>query len=80
MSQTNLSKLRLSESDLDFLVHAAHPEAKDKYKLKQVIKEDERFRESFIEDEKVFRRVVSDEEVFLRISPPLFLRFFSERL
>ncbi len=72
MPQANLNRLRLSERDLDFLVDTAHPEAKDKYKLKQVIREDERFRDNFIEDEKVFRRVMAEEEVFLRISPTLF--------
>jgi hypothetical protein len=72
MSQPNLSRPRLSERDLDFLIDTAHPEAKDTYRLRQVIKEDEGFRDNFIEDEKVFRRVMADEEVFLRISPTLF--------
>ena len=72
MSQSNLSKLRLSERDLDFLVATTHPEAKDKYRLRQVLKEDEGFRDNFIGDEKVFRRVMDDDEVFLRISPTLF--------
>jgi hypothetical protein len=72
MSQPNLGKARLSERDLDFLVGTTHPEVKDKYRLKQLIKEDEALRDNFIEDEKVFRRVMCDEEVFLRISPTLF--------
>ena len=72
MSQPDLSRLRLSERDLDFLVDTAHPGTKDTYRLKQVIREDEGFRNNFIEDEKVFRRVMADEEVFLRISPTLF--------
>ena len=79
MSQARLGRLRLSEGDLDFLVDATHPEAKDKYRLKQVIKEDEGFRDSFNEDEKVFRRVVADEEVFLRISATLFFEILLRR-
>ena len=79
MSQRNLTRLHLSERDLDFLVDTAHPEAKDQYRLKQVIKEDEGFRDSFIEDERVFRRVVANEEVFLRISATLFFEILLRR-
>ncbi len=72
MSGMNWDRLKLSEKDLDFLVETTHPGTRDKYRLKQVIREDEGFRDNFVEDEKVFRRVMSDEEVFLRISPALF--------
>jgi hypothetical protein len=72
MSQRHLSRLRLSDRDLDFLVDTAYPGAKDTYRLKKVIREDEGFRDNFIEDEKVFRRVMADEEVLLRISPTLY--------
>ena len=63
---------RLSENDLDFLIETVHPEVIDKLKLKQIIREDEAFRNTFIADEKVFRRLMDDEEIFLKISPTLF--------
>jgi hypothetical protein len=72
MSQPDFDRLRLSDRDLDFLIDTAHPGTKDSYRGRQVIREDEGFRDSFIEDEKVFRRVMADEEAFLRISPTLF--------
>jgi hypothetical protein len=63
---------RLSDRDLDFLVEAAHPEIIDKLKLRQILREDEGFRNKFITDEKVFRKLMDDEEIFLKISPTLF--------
>ena len=64
--------MRLSERDFEFLVEAAAPEATDKFRLKQIIRHDEAFRNSFIEDEKVFRKLMDEEETLLKISPTLF--------
>ena len=64
--------LKLNEKDLEFLVESASPEVADKTKLKQIISEDEDFRNTFISDERVFRRVMDDREIFLKISPALF--------
>lgn len=72
MSQPKLERLRLSKRDLDFLVETVSPEVKDKARLKQIIAEDEDFRNSFIGDEKVFRRLMDEREIFLGISPLLF--------
>ncbi len=72
MSQPKLERLRLSKTDLDFLVETVSPEVKDKARLKQIIAEDEDFRNSFIGDEKVFRRLMDEKEIFLGISPLLF--------
>lgn len=72
MAHFDHKKTRLSEGDLDFLIETAHPEAKDRVRLKQIIREDQGFRTTFIEDEKVFRRVMDDEEILLKISPTLF--------
>ncbi len=72
MSQPKLKRLQLSRRDLDFLVETVSPEVKDKARLKQIIAEDEDFRNSFIGDEKVFRRLMGEEEIFLGISPLLF--------
>jgi hypothetical protein len=71
--------LRLTDSDLDFLVETAHPRLTDKTKLKQIIREDEAFRNSFIEDEKILLRVLDEEETFLRISPALFFEILLRR-
>jgi hypothetical protein len=72
MSRFRFKSFDLSERDLEFLVETASPEVKDKPRLKQIIKEDEDFRNTFMADERVFRRVRDDDEVLLKISPSLF--------
>ncbi|UCG65220.1 MAG: hypothetical protein JSW12_21940 [Deltaproteobacteria bacterium] len=72
MSRVSLKHLRLSDRDLDFLVDTASPEVTNKPKLKQIIREDEDFRNSFVTDDKVFRKLMDDEEISLKISPTLF--------
>jgi hypothetical protein len=72
MSPSKFRSLRLSDKDLDFLIETVSPGVIDKPKLKQIVKEDEGFRNTFIDDEKVFRRLVNEEEAFLKISPALF--------
>lgn len=73
MQETSTSKtLRLSDRDLDFLVETGAPEVRDKARLKEIIRQDEDFRNTFIGDEKVCRQVMGDDEIFLRISPTLF--------
>ena len=64
--------MRLSERDLVFLMETTSSDVMDRYRLKQIIKEDEDFRNRFIGDERVFRRVMNDDEIFLKISPTLF--------
>lgn len=64
--------LQLSDRDLDFLIEAAASGVADKANLKQILPEDEDFRNSFVSDEKVFNRLMADEETFLKISPSLF--------
>jgi hypothetical protein len=72
MSHRNLKWLTLYERDLDYLVETACPEVSNKPRLKQIIREDEDFRNTLIGDEKVFRSVMDDEQIFLKISPTLF--------
>lgn len=72
MSLSNSKTLKLSDRDLDFLVETGAPEVRDKARLKEIIREDEDFRNTFIGDERVCRQVMGDEEIFLRISPTLF--------
>jgi hypothetical protein len=76
---TQLKLNRLSERDLDFLAEIASPEIKDKSPLKQIIQEDEDFRNSYAGDEKVFRKLMDDEEIFLKISPALFFEILVRR-
>jgi len=80
MTQSKFKVFRLTEKDLDFLIETASPGVIDKPKLKQILREDEKFRISFIEDEKVFRRVMDEEETFLRISPVLFFEILLRRV
>ncbi len=79
MAYMQLKGLRLSDRDLDFLVEAASPEVKDRNRLKQIIREDDDFRNNFITDKRVFKRVMDDEEAFLKISPTLFFEIFLRR-
>jgi len=71
MPKQQLRGLKLSNRDLDFLVETVSPEVTDKFRLKQIIREDENFRTKFISDEKAFKRVMDDEEILLKISPTL---------
>lgn len=72
MTAKAISRLRLAERDLDFLVETAAPDTGDKSNLKKIIREDEDFRASFIGDKKVFRKLMDDDQSFLKISPSLF--------
>ncbi len=72
--------MRLSDRDLEFLVETVHPEVIDKLKLRQILREDEGFRNKFITDEKVFRRLMDDEQIFLKISPTLFFEILLRKV
>ena len=72
MTTEKLTRLRLSDRDLEFLVEAAAPDVRDKSNLKKIILHDEDFRNSFIGDENVFHKLMADDEIFLKISATLF--------
>ena len=72
MTLPNLRGVYLSDRDLDFLIETTSTEVADKRRLKEIIREDEDFRNSFTGDRRVFRRVMDDDEIFLKISPALF--------
>jgi len=80
MAKLQFRSLRLSDRDLDFLVETASPGVFDKPRLKQILREDEKFRNTFIEDEKVFRRLMDDEEIVLKISPALFFEILLRKV
>ena len=79
MSAKIPTKWRLSDRDLDFLVETVAPSVRDKSRLKEVIGDDEDFRNSFIGDERVFRRLMDDDWSFLKISPVLFFEILLRR-
>jgi hypothetical protein len=72
MTTGKMTRLRLSDRDLDFLVEAAAPGVGDKPNLKRILRADEDFRNSFVSDEQVFNKLMADDEIFLKISPPFF--------
>ncbi len=72
MSDWKAKKMRLTERDFEFLVETRSPEVSDKWELKQILREDEDFRNSFISDEKIFRRLMDDDQILLKISPTLY--------
>ncbi len=72
MSADNRFPIGLTAADLEFLVSIAAPETADKARLKQIIVEDEDFRNAFIEDARTIRKAVSDKDTFLKISPRLY--------
>ena len=72
MSFWNVKKYRLTDRDLEFLVETGSPDVSGKWRLKQILREDEDFRNSFISDESIFRRLMNDDEILLKISPTLF--------
>ncbi len=72
MSLNKIANMQLPDRDLDFLIEAAGSEVADKDHLKQILREDADFRNSFVGDEKVFKRLMADDEIFLKISPSLF--------
>src|SRR3989304_5053353 len=80
MSRSRFRSLRLSDKDVEFLVETVSPGVIDKPRLKQIIREDEGFRNTFVDDEKVFRRLMNDEEIFLKISPALFFEILLRKV
>jgi hypothetical protein len=62
----------LSDNDLDFLVETVSPEVSDRSRLKQIIQQDQDFRNAFLTERSIFRRLMDDDEALLRLSPALF--------
>ena len=80
MSKAKQRSSQLSERDLDFLVETVFPGVTDRARLKQIIREDEGFRNTFVGDERVFRRLMDEEELFLRITPSLFFEILLRKV
>jgi len=67
-----MEPIRLSETDLTFLLETIEAGTEEKGKLKLLVKKDKALLNSIIGNEKVFSKVMADEESFLRISPQLY--------
>ncbi|MBI4219063.1 MAG: hypothetical protein HY682_02890 [Chloroflexi bacterium] len=68
-----------TDSDLDFIVDQAAPDAQNKRRFKELVREDEDFRSALVGDDRLFERVMADEEIFLKISPSLFFEVLLRR-
>ncbi len=79
MKSSKWVKGYMTDKDLDFLIESTSPEVLDKTRLKQIIMEDEDFRNSFVSDDRVFSRLMNDDKVFLKISPALFFEILLRR-
>ncbi len=80
MAADERGHIDLTGADLEFLVSTAAPETGDKARLKQIIEEDEDFRNAFIDDARTIRKVVSDKESFLKISPRLYFEILLRKV
>ena len=69
----------LTDSDLEFIVGEVTPEALDTERLKQLIRDEEDFRQAMVGDERVFQRITQDEEIFLKVSPSLYFEVLLRR-
>ena len=67
------------EEDLEFVVGEAAPDAADKERLKELLREDGDLRRAMVGDERVFHRIMNDEEAFLRVSPALYFEVLLRR-
>ncbi len=63
---------QFTSADIDFLISSARPEMSDRYRFRQLLMEDERFRDFTLSEERIFRNLISKEENFVRISPRLY--------
>jgi hypothetical protein len=79
MAHGKTKSLRLSDSDLDFLIETVSSDVTDKLRLKKIIREDEDFQNQFIGEDKVFRKVMDDDEILLKISPALFFEILLKK-
>ncbi|MBI2855619.1 MAG: hypothetical protein HYX93_02095 [Chloroflexi bacterium] len=69
----------LTDRDLDFVLGEVAPEARAPERLKQLIRDEENFREAMLGDERVFQRITQDDEVFLKITPSLYFEVLLRR-
>ncbi|MGB9682550.1 MAG: hypothetical protein ACP5RW_07790 [bacterium] len=61
--------LKLSDSDLLFVVETVAPSLKDRL---EIIRNDEDIIRGMLEDERLFNRIIGDEDIMIKVSPKLF--------
>ncbi len=66
----NKMNFRLTDRDMDFLVETVAPETSAKYRLKQILQEDEDFRSSFLTDEKGLQKDLEFHGRSVPVLPP----------
>ena len=78
--ETGLTASNLTDSDLDFVVSAAAPDASDVEHLKHLVRNDPDFRRAIASDDKVFHKIMSTEDIFLSVSPALYFEVLLRRV
>lgn len=71
--------LGLKERDLDFVVNAVSPEAKNKKEIKKAINEDPGFRTSIVGSDALFERITKNRELVVGVSPGLLFEILLRR-
>ena len=69
----------LTDTDLDFVVGEAAPDASDGERLKGLVLRDSGFRKAMLSDDRVFERLMDDEEAFVTVSPGLYFEVLLRR-
>ena len=70
---------QFTDTELDFVVGEAAPDAGNKEQLKRLVLEDAEFRSALVGDEKLFRRVMDDPEALVHLSPALYFEILLRR-
>lgn len=69
----------LTDTDLEFVVSGAAPEASDQERLKELVQQDSDFRKAMLADNRLFARLMNDDEAFVGISPGLYFEVLLRR-
>lgn len=69
MDQPNWRQIRLSDSDLRFVVRTVATQRQDHDRVAEIVRDKPDILDVMLEDERLFRRVTEDEQVLMEISP-----------
>lgn len=75
-----LEKMRLTESDLKFVVETVATRRRDHDHIIELVRDKEELLEAMLDDPKLAERLVSEEEVFVRVSPYLMFAVLLRRV
>ncbi len=79
MMRRNERQIRLSDSDLRFVVETTATQRTDHERVMEIVRDKPDLLDLMLDDEKLFRSVTSDEDVLLRISPWLLFTILVRR-